>query len=180
MQTNLINGGHGRAIFETPILSLLGKHIAPGWPLTHFLSFTANIEIAYHYGLNDKNFEIKDPENKCIPGDGDKYDFALLTLHKDKVNLKELEPGVYEGIYKPSLTVFARHGIDYRILLYDVYKILTLADDDRYASAIANCKRDSEWLLLPATLKEFNFGEEEYSGIMDAACITYEKMKLMK
>lgn len=177
LQTNLINGGVGRIIYETPILSLLVNHVSPGWALTHFLSFSANISIAYHYGLNDEKFKIENPEDNCISGDGDDYDFALLTLHKNLVNWIELESGVFEGKFRPSLNEFARHGIDYRILLYDVYKILTNANEDQYSTAISNSKRDSEWLLLPATNKQFNFGKEEYSGILDTNCITYQKIK---
>jgi len=177
LQTNLLNGGDGREIFEAPLLNLLDKHIAIGWPCTHFLSFSASKKIAYHYGLNDKDFKLLDPEEKCEYGDGEDYTFALLTFHTDRVQWTETSAGVFEGVYDTNLITFSRTNPTYRIMLFDVCKILSLNRDDKLKTAVVNANRDQEWLLLPATMKQFNFGREEFSGIMDASCISYEKIK---
>lgn len=177
LQTNLLNGGNGREIFEAPLVKLLAKHIAIGWPCTHFLSFSSLKKTAYHYGLNDKEFKLQDPEDKCEYGDGDDYTFALLTFHTEKIRWTETSPGVFEGLYDTDLITFKKDNPTYRILLFDVCKILSLNPDDKLKEAIENANRDQEWLLLPATLKEFNFGQKGFSGIMDASCISHEKIK---
>ena len=41
-------------------------------------------------------------------------------MHTDKVEWKELEPGIYEGMYEPILLKFSRIVSKYRVILIDV------------------------------------------------------------
>lgn len=61
LQTNLINGGHGRDITEYPLQELIKKHVGVGWQQTHFLSFSTNIDNAFKYGSGNIDAEYSDP-----------------------------------------------------------------------------------------------------------------------
>jgi hypothetical protein len=50
LQTNLINSGDKRLVFTEELLNLVKRHIETGWSRTHFLSFTEDINVAFHYG----------------------------------------------------------------------------------------------------------------------------------
>ena len=38
--TNLSNGGSGRDIFSSPLISTVNRHVNEGWEKTHYLSFS--------------------------------------------------------------------------------------------------------------------------------------------
>ena len=179
LQTNLINGGEGRVIMEKPLQELINKHVGVGWDKTHFLSFSSNKFTALGYAagiVGDNNLYNEFDYTGYYENDSD-YDFALLTLHTDKVLWNEIEHGVFEGLYEPGLLKFSQSGQPYRVILINVEQVLRESGNNAYKDSLANAIRDKEWLLLPATLIMFNFGRMECSAILDGACISYEKIK---
>lgn len=176
LQTNLINGGHGRDITEYPLKELIKRHVGIGWRQTHFLSFSSNIVTTFYYGSGKIAEGHSDPTafyTECF--EDEDYDFALITFHSDRINWKEIEPGIFEGLFTPSLFMFSRLTNNYRIILVDVVTVLTLAHRNEYKISLANAIRDKEWLLLPATHILLNSNRVEYSAILDGACISYKK-----
>ncbi|WP_286844119.1 hypothetical protein [Sphingobacterium sp. UBA7631] len=170
--TNLIKGGIGQKIFSEPFMNLVNTHILSKFEISHFLSFTESKNSAMRYGLNLMSDDVNVIEACSIPyyEDNYKWDFALLTLSIDFLTFnKEVFPGVYELSYTPQLLEFSRHG-PYRVILIDVSKALGGMNSESYATALEYSKYDSEWLVLPATIKEFNGGKSEFSGILDGAC----------
>lgn len=179
LQTNLINGGEGRAIMEKPLQELIHKHVGIGWDKTHFLSFSSNKPIALGYAagiIGDNNLYNQFEYADHYENDSD-YDFVLLTLHTNKVVWNEIEHGVFEGFYEPGLLKFSRLGQRYRVILINVEQVLRESGNNSYQDSLANAMRDEEWLLLPATLVMLNSDRMEYSAILDCACISYEKIK---
>jgi len=177
--TNLINGGVGRVIFETPLQDLINVHTTKGWEKTHFLSFSEDYHTAFRYGCNDLSLSTdkRDLHFSEYFNSDKNWDFALLELNRTIINWKIIQPGLYEGLYTPKLVKFSRLNIDYRILLFNVEQILNAENSLLYHQSIENARRDKEWLLLPATPTQFNFNQMEYSGILDGACIKYRKFK---
>jgi hypothetical protein len=177
LQTNLINSGQGRKIHEEPLQELIKKHVGIGWQQTHFLSFSSICSTAFGYGCGNMDMKVTDQEDYYSESfeDTREYDFALITFHTDKVKWREIEPGVYEGLFAPSLKMFSRITDNYRAILIDVVTVLTRANSDEDTMALANATRDKEWLLLPATHILLNSDQVEYSAIFDAACISYRK-----
>lgn len=170
--TNLIKGGIGQKIFSEPLMDLVNAHILSRFEISHFLSFTESKNSAMRYGLNlmsdDENVieacSIPYYENNC------KWDFALLTLNTDLLTLnKEHYPGVYELSYTPQLLEFSRLGL-YNVIIIDVRKALGEMNSESFRTALEYSKYDNEWLVLPATIKEFNGGKSEFSGILDGGC----------
>lgn len=177
LQTNLINGGEGRLINEVPLQQLINRHIGINWRQTHFLSFSDNLFTAFRYGIGTSETITEDlvQQQAEYQEDISDFGFAIITLHSDKVNWDEIEPGVFEGFYTPSLTKFTMLTEAYRIILIDVVKVFTLSNNAKYAASLKNALRDNEWLVLPATPVLFNSGQAEYSAILDGACISYKK-----
>jgi len=177
-QTNLINGGNGREIFDTPLKELINKHVnfAIGWKTTNFLSFSEEEATAYRYGAQNPDLTSEEIENNYIeyPGNDDKWIFAILTFETEKVRWNILQPGIYEGFYTPSLFLFEKDTDKYRIILLDVKTIL--AKQPKFEIAYKNARQDNEWLLLPATTTTFKPGLHEYSAILDGTCITAKKI----
>ncbi|GET20668.1 hypothetical protein [Prolixibacter denitrificans] len=169
LQSNLINGGVGREIIEKPLFDLINKHVDTGWSETHFLSFSESEDIALRLGLHcelDKVVRNFMDYQEYFENDKD-WDFALIALDTDKMSLVQVGQGVYEGFYSPSLKEF-EFQLKYRIVLIDVVRCLD--NQKGYEEAKKNSERDREWLVLPATVKQLNFGVEN-SGILDGACI---------
>lgn len=179
LQTNLINGGEGRAIMEKPLQELIHKHVGIGWDKTHFLSFSRNklTALGYASGIVGDNKLYNEFEYAGYYENDSEYDFVLLTLHTDKVVWREIELGAFEGIYEPELLKFSRSGQPYRVILINVEQVLRESKNNSYQDSLANAMRDEEWLLLPATLVMLNSDRTEYSAILDCACISYEKIK---
>jgi hypothetical protein len=161
VQTNLINGGVGRVISETPLLDLINQHVNYKWEKTHFLSFSSNEQIAFKYGLNKESTEFTNLDDYCSEhySEEDDWNFAIVTLSTSKMNPKRLGKGVFECFYTPSLVKF--QNADCKLILIDVLEALFDT-----ASSIENAKRDSEWLVLPANIF-YDKGQVEYSAILD-------------
>lgn len=177
-QTNLINGGEGRIIFETPIIKLINVHVGIGWNKTHFLSFSEDLLTAYKYGSGNlllSEIELEDRYEEYLEDD-EKWAFALITLQTDNIDWKILDKGVYEGFYEPTLRLFANSC--YRVVLLDVKTVLSEWKnfDTSYARSYSNAVRDKEWLLLPATIINLNGGIQEYSAILDGRSISSKKL----
>lgn len=165
LQTNLINGGNGNEI-KNPLSNLIHKHVAFSWPLTHFLSFSENNMTAFRFGIN---CEINEVEERILDFEeyyfGDSlWDFAIITLDTQKIQWNKIGTGIYEGLYNPSLIKFG-HIEKYRILCINVIEVLSA--NVQHSQSINNAKRDSEWLILPATLITLNSNKTEYSAILD-------------
>jgi hypothetical protein len=182
LQTNLINGGEGRIIVEKHLQELIHQHVGIGWYKTHFLSFSSSITTALGYGASvpgDKTLNNEFEYDEYYDNDS-AYDFILLTLNTDKVEWGEIGSGIYEGLYNPSLLKFSLLQKPYRVILIDVEEVLRISANNDYKDSIANAVRDKEWLLLPATTVLLNSDKQEYSAILDAACIGYKKIAIRK
>lgn len=170
--TNLIKGGVGRIIFSEPIMDLVNTHILSRFENSHFLSFTESRTSAMRYGLNlmtDDEVAIDECSVPYYNEEAD-WDFAVLTLKTSALSIvNNPAPGIFECTYTPILKEFAKFGV-YRVFLIDVHKALSINDVDKYNVALEYSSFDREWLLLPATPKEFNLGKVEYSAILDGAC----------
>ena len=179
-QTNLINGGEGRMIFEKPLKELIDKHVGVGWDKTHFLSFSEDVLTAYKYGSG--NLSLKSEEIDLLYDEyyetNSNWDFAIINLDTRKIVWNNIEPGVYEGIYKPQLFKFSRLNTGYRVLLLHVETILKSSVGAKYFTSVGKAMIDKEWLLLPATTVPLNFNKSEYSAILDGGeKISFKKIK---
>lgn len=175
LQTNLLNGGDGQAVYKSPIHELANKHVGLGWGTTPFLSFSTNPKVALRYGISCSMEQLDQEfaEHVEYYGDDTKWDFALMSVDMSQITFKLLESGVYEGYYAPCLTLFSRTSGMYRVIVIDVKTVLEKFNHDPgYIMAIANAARDEEWLILPATTIPLNNGRfHEHSGILDGGCL---------
>jgi len=165
IKTNLVNGGIGREIFELPLIENIRNHVNDKWKKTHFLSFSEDFERAVTFGKGKGN-ENREYENYYE--DDDKWDFIILSIAIEKfLDVKEISPGVYQTYFIPSFNVFQPR---YYLLVIDVNTVLSASPiiDSHYAAALANARRDKEWLIFPAHLKDFG-NRIEFSGLLDCA-----------
>lgn len=173
-QTNLINGGIGKRIFNEALMELTNKHILSKFSSSHFLSFTDNKLAAFRYGLNlaEVNQTAVDLCCNQYLEDDKKWDFVLLTIETNYLKIQSNPfPGVYECWYQPMLKEYAAHGY-YRIFLIDAITALENADPVGFNTALEYSNYDHEWLVLPAMPKEFQGGKFEYSAILDGGCFS--------
>jgi hypothetical protein len=170
LQTNLLNGGNGREIKEEPLLNLIDKHVALSYSLTHFLSFTENEMTAFRFGLHCEPNEVEEKmfEYSGYYEQNKNWSFATTTIDTHKIEWKEIDNGIYEGLHPTTLTKFQNHTA-YRIICINV--VTVLQGQEQYFKSITNAKRDSEWLILPATNVTLNNSVTEYSGIWDVGHI---------
>lgn len=175
LQTNLVRGGEGRKITESPIIELIDWHISNGWNTTHFLSFSSDPNIALKFGIGCESDELdhrKNSYSEDYSGKVGEWAFAILKIETSKIILSEICQGAYSGIYQPTLTMF-QHLNHCRILLLDLS--LYLSKFNGYDESKANARRDKEWLILPAN----PFGNiTEFSAILDGGnFLTYQTFK---
>lgn len=167
--TNLCNGGYGREIFSSPMGTLVTKHVGLSWDKSHFLSFSSDEQTALKYGCGSKSYqEVYDYKEQ--------WNFAVFTLDTTRLiknSIKEVETGVYSAQFIPTNKEFMPL---YSLLLIDVVACLI---NLKYKSgkgldlAIANAKRDKEWLLLPTA----SFGHTgEFSAKFDTNCISEKRI----
>lgn len=180
LQTNLLDGGEGHLVFTEPLTTLIGTHVSPGWAKTHFLSFSTQDEIAHKYGLGcdpDADAEhVSSLMNECAYAELGKedWDFAVIEIDTHVADWSEIGPGVYLGKYEPNLATFKRFSDSFKCILIDVVNALKGQNDmENLDQILKNARRDMEWLLLPATPIELNFGKIQYSGILDGRIIKY-------
>lgn len=169
LQSNLINGGNGREITEGPIINFIDKHVNYGWETTHFLSFTENRTIAECYGAkcNIDAYDFELFKYSEIEFTTKNWDFVIITIDTDKIVIKEIGTGIYEGSFIPSLAMFKN---EYKLILINVFEFLKLSEG--YEVSKKNSKRDEEWLVFPATCIKLNNNQIEFSAILDGACIS--------
>lgn len=170
--TNLINGGIGKKIFNEPLMGLINKHILSKFPCSDFLSFTDDKIAAFRYGLNLTEADQQTIDLCCRQywEDDKLWDFAMLTIETDNLSIEDIPfPGVYECWYNPTLTEFTQYGY-YRIFLIDAFAALQNTDPTAFKTALEYSKYDHEWLVLPAMPKAFQYGQVEYSAILDGGC----------
>ncbi|WP_339880787.1 hypothetical protein [uncultured Algoriphagus sp.] len=175
LQTNLIKGGEGRKITESPIVDLVDRHVSKGWNTTHFLSFSSNLNVALRFGIGCEPDEMEQRKNSYSEdyfGNDSVWDFAILKIETVQMTLSEICKGAYSGIYQPTLLMF-QHLNYCRVMLIDVGQYLSQFDG--YEKSKANAKRDSEWLILPANpLGVLN----EFSASLDGGnFLTYQTFK---
>ncbi|MGZ3871882.1 MAG: hypothetical protein ACXVJD_03125 [Mucilaginibacter sp.] len=172
-QTNLINGGIGKKIFTEPLMELTNEHILSRFPGSHFLSFTDSKLAAFRYGLNLQEADQNVVDLCCTQylEDDKQWDFALLTIETSLLDIKSNPfPGVYECWYHPTLLEFVPFGF-YRIFLIDTVTALKHANPVAFKTALEYSQYDHEWLVLPATPKNFH-GRIEYSAVLDGGCFS--------
>jgi len=175
LQTNLLNGGQGHAIFNTPLLKLVADHVDPGWATTHFLSFSEEKKVAYRFALHCEYDEVDtliEDYNEYYQS-GPDWDFAIIGIDTRRITWKLLAAGIYEGTYQPQLLEFKMFPGIYKVILINVQEAIKhLPSLTNFIAVNANATKDKEWLLLPATEMIMNTGKIEYSGVVDGNCIS--------
>jgi hypothetical protein len=109
------------------------------------------------------------------------WDYVIIKLDLLRVKWRQISPGIYEGLYPTDKTKFAKTSPNYRAILIDVLEAINvLSTDPAHSTITANASRDREWLILPATPIALNFGQIEYSGILDISYLLndIEKYKI--
>ena len=175
LQTNLLNGGQGHMIFDTPIIDLIAKHVDPGWIKTHFLSFSEDKKTALRFGMHcEYNVVENDLENFIEYHEDDQdWTFAIIAIDTTIISWKAMGIGIYEGCYKSGLNKFKFFPGNSKMILINVAEAINVYPKlSNYSIVHENAKRDQEWLLLPASEMIMNTGVLEYSGIMDGSCIS--------
>lgn len=170
VQTNLVNGGNGRQIFEKPIIENIQNHVTDNWKTTHFLSFTESFEVAIDFGRGRRNASKEFDE---YLDERNSWDFIVFSIESNTLDqLRELSPGVYSTSFVPSFKQFLPV---YNIVLIDVVKVLSNApkSDLIWKNALDNAKRDLEWLLLPAATTNLGRGTE-FRGLLD--CVIFSEI----
>lgn len=172
--TNLVNGGFGREIFETPLRDSIKKHVNYKWTKTHFLSFSEDVDRAFTFGIGQTNPGMK-YENYYE--EDNLWDFLVITLDcKTLLSVTEIADGVFSAHFEPS---FLQFKPKYNLVLIDVVKALRSKspsnDEDR--SALANAEKDKEWLILPALAKDFG-NSIEFRGLLD--CVVFSGINRYK
>jgi hypothetical protein len=181
LDTNLIDGGDGERIFKEPVWRLINEHVLSVYERSDFLSFTADKNSAFRFGMHAQviSDEMIDQCCEYYMEQDNAWDFAILTL--DTTHLRIVDrpaAGIYEARYFPTLLEFQSQGF-FRIFLIDVHEALNSAGDAIYRTSIEYSRFDDEWLVLPAMPKLFNNGKVQLSAHMDAGCIDdIEKFKL--
>lgn len=175
LQTNLLDGGEGHAIFTTPVIDLVAKHVDPGWASTHFLSFSEDKITALRFGMGCEYNEVDqclENYEECYDNRGD-WTFAVIRIRTTNISWETYAEGIYHGYYEPGLIKFISFPGRAYVFLIDVKKaIRAFPNHPNYSNVLANATRDKEWLLLPAAPAVLNGGKVEYSGIMDGGCIS--------
>jgi len=175
LQTNLLKGGRGHDIFDTPLIDLIGEHVDPGWATTHFLSFSEEKQTARRFGLRCSPEEVdrKMEHYDDYYGDGADWDFAVIEIDPYKVNLMTVAEGLYKGTHEPTLTKFKQYPGFCSMLLIDVVKTaLQYPQLSNQHQVLEYAREDKEWLLLPTSPVLLNGGKVEYSGIFDGFIIS--------
>jgi hypothetical protein len=180
LQTNLISGGFGREMFERPLVDIIHKHVGIGWAKTHFLSFSESEEIALRYGFGVSTHSETDLVSEAIDDD-EIWECALIVLDTKRLEIEQIESGLYRAKFKPTLKKFENHEF-IEILLISVMSALDQHPDrHRFETSLQNAKKDLEWLILPQTPVVFENGVTEYSAILDGGCFSeIRKMKLLR
>lgn len=174
LQTNLLKGGQGHLIFDTPVIDLVGQHIDPGWASTHFLSFSEDKTTALRFGMDCEPDEVESRLENFIADYGDEknWSFAVITIDTTTITWNKMGRGLYYGSYVPGLKKFVTFPGQANVILIDVREALQAYPGySNYEKVMLNAVRDKEWLLLPATATILNNKKIEFSGIMDGQCI---------
>jgi hypothetical protein len=175
LQTNLLKGGKGHVIFESPLVELVANHVNPGWAASHFLSFSEDKQTAFRFGLHCELEEVDQMLENYVEyyEQEQHWNFALITISTEGINWSPIANGIYHGAYEPGLVKFKNYPGIHKVILINVGEAITSYKDiPGFTTVQANALRDKEWLLLPATEIILNTGKTEYSGILDGNCIT--------
>jgi len=175
LQTNLLRGGKGHEIFDSPIIDLIARHVDPGWAKTHFLSFSEDEDTAKRFALHcelDQVSDLIDEYQEYYENEKD-WNFAIIEIDPGKISWKETELGIYEGFHEPSLLKFKEFPGVCSLMLIDV--VTTAGRYPHFSNhkqVMTNALRDKEWLLLPTSKVKLNAGLIENSGIFDGYIIS--------
>jgi len=190
--TNLSNGGSGREIFSSPLISTVNRHVDVGWEKTHYLSFSEHRARAMVFASGKSGKDLKPVEFRGS------WEAALITLDTGSfTKYEELEIGVYRCLYLrnpistsqlsiPALMMRLgdnAHRVEHsvEILLIDVVSFLCAQIEktkEDLSTAIANAKRDAEWLVLPTDYAVEIHGE--FTSKLDDGCIqSFERFRFL-
>ncbi|MDD5266549.1 MAG: hypothetical protein PHO08_05390 [Methylococcales bacterium] len=187
LMSNLSKGGNPYDIFNYELLSSIDKHIDDGWQHTHFLSFSADYDVAVKYlsGASNRDFEKIN---------GDHWDAVIFEIDTSHLlSLKCLECGIYIGKYRAYLyrttssdqienilSDVKNHGNSNRerivsIMLVDTVTYIRskISTNSNLGKAMSKANRDKEWLILP--LDEALDEGKPSGGLtskMDGGCIS--------
>lgn len=185
--TNLANGGSGREIFSQPLVELATRHVDVGWAKTHFLSFSANRQVAEGFA---KGPSAANKTLVALPPETEPWETSILTFEWGRLQrVASVGAGVLVGEFPdddryttnvPLMAQIARKieaskkpGVTMvRLLLIDVVTSLSHAASSGVSgldSALAKARRDEEWLVLP--MDPFPGAAGELTATLDDACL---------
>lgn len=179
--TNLANGGDGLAFVRDSLTDLIARHVSPGWSATHFLSFSEHRTRALAFAAGA-------PSRQLIPSSANAWDALLLELNTTRfVQSEQIDPGLYRCAFHRrvegplparSIPEWIARRYDkanpkpVQVLLVDAvaYFAASLASGVRgLEPALANSRRDAEWLVLPLDVAPEIQGERTCR--LDDGCI---------
>lgn len=179
--TNLSNGGDGLAFVKASLSDLIARHVSPGWSATHFLSFSEHRTRAL-------TFAAVAPSRQLIPSNASAWDALLVGLDTTRfIESQQIGVGLYRCAFHrrvkgplPARSIpdwIARHcekatSKPVQVLLVDAVACFSagLASGIRgLESALANSRRDAEWLVLPLDAAPEIQGER--TCVLDDGCI---------
>lgn len=167
---------------------LVEKHVNGTWEKTHFLSFTADRNVAELFASGPAGKRLSP-----LGSDAPDWDTAILTLDTRRLSTKEEEGvGIYRCTFKhrreiSSTWTVLSHALEIEennrgdapvsVMFIDVLTVLNALPGrtEEVAQAIRKAERDHEWLILP--LDPF---EGQLTAKLDDSCISRkEKFKLL-
>lgn len=179
--TNLSSGGDGLAFVKASLSDLIARHVSPGWSATHFLSFSEHRTRALAFAAGA-------PSRQLIPSSPSAWGALLVGLDTTRfIESQQIGVGLYRCAFHRCLegplttrSFPARIARSYakanpnpvQVLLVDAiaYFSASLASGVQgLESALANSRRDAEWLVLPLDAAPEIQGER--TCVLDDGCI---------
>lgn len=181
MVTNLSNGGDGLAFVKASLTDLVVRHVSPGWPATHFLSFSEHRARALAFAAGSASRTL-------IPASKANWEALLVRLDTTRfIQCDRIGVGLYLCTFSrsvegplPDLSIpewimrsfdkLSRNPV--RVLLVDAVTFFShclSSGVQGLAPALANSQRDAEWLVLPLDAAPEIAGERTCK--LDDGCI---------
>lgn len=178
--SNLSNGGDGLAFVRASLDQLAARHVSPGWSATHFLSFSEHRSRALEFAAGGVS-------RKLLPASEDAWSALLVGLdtarfiQRDRIGdglyrcafHRRIEGAVALSIPESIMRRFEKANPNpVQVLLVDAvtyFSACIAAGVRGLAPALANSRRDAEWLVLPIDTAPDIAGERTCK--LDDGCI---------
>lgn len=179
--TNLSNGGDGLALAKASLNKLIARHVTPGWSATHFLSFSEHRTRALEFAAGTTSRQLH-------PASADAWSALLVGLDTTRfIQCDQIGSGLYRcafhRIMESPLSILSLPEIIMRrfgkanlnpvqVLLVDAVTFFSACLGSGVLGlepALANSRRDAEWLVLPLDAAPEISGE--LTCLLDDGCI---------